>query len=242
RRFALGAWHEDDGLTFFDRIERFPPAHAAVFAADGTELRRWRYWTPRYGDIEDRRGDAGVVERFRELLERSVRLRLRADVPVGSSLSGGLDSSAVVGLMARERERAAFTQNTFSACFDDDPAVSEGPQVAEVVRHTGVKSFRVAPTAEGLMAESTDVHFHQEEPFLSASIYLQWCVARLAREPGTTVLLAGYQSWFRFHQLDLLDRGRLGAALLETVLFNRRLRAAARRIADSARRFDARVA
>ena len=250
-RFGRATWYEDDELTFFEGIERFPPAHAAVYGQDGQQLRKWRYWTPNYEDVDDDLTAAAAIETFAELLDASTRARLNADVPVGSSLSGGLDSSTIVGLVAAQRERSAFTQNTFSAIFDDDPAISEGPQVDEMVRHAGVRSFRVLPSAAGLMAESQQVHFHQEEPFLSASIYLQWCVARLAKEHDTTVLLdgqgadellAGYQAWFRFHQLDLLDRRKFVAAALETVRFNGRLQTAARAYPDSRRRFDERAA
>lgn len=250
-RYGAGAWYEDDSSTFFDDIERLPPAHAAVFREDGTLERRWRYWTPDYSDIDYAIRPAEAIERFHELLERSVRLRLRADVPIGSSLSGGLDSSVIVGLLSRERENANFTQNTFSACFDDDPTISEGGQVDEVVRYTGVHSHRVAPTAERLADESMLLHWHQEEPFLSASIYLQWCVARLARQHNTTVLLdgqgadellAGYQFWFKPRQLDMLDRGQMGRAIWETYRFTDRLRKASRQFVDSGRRFNAEVA
>ena len=250
-RFGRAAWYEDDELTFFEGIERFPPAHAAVYSEDGQQLRKWRYWTPDYDDINEDLTAGDAVETFAELLDASTRARLNADVPVGSSLSGGLDSSTIVGLVAAQRGRSSFAQNSFSATFDDDPAISEGPQIDAMVRHAGVRSFRVKPTAAGLMAESQKVHFHQEEPFLSASIYLQWCVARLAKEHDTTVLLdgqgadellAGYQPWFRFHQLDLLDRGQFMAAALETIQFNGRLQKAACAYPDSRRRFDERTA
>lgn len=101
------------------------------------------------------------------------------------------------------------------------------------------------------MAESLKLHWHQEEPFLSASIYLQWCVARLAQEHETTVLLdgqgadellAGYQFYFKTHQLDLLDQGRFVSAAWETATFNGRLKKAARAFPDSRRRFNERVA
>ena len=83
------------------------------------------------------------------------------------------------------------------------------------------------------MEESALLHWHQEEPFLSASIYLQWCVMRLAHEHRTTVLidgqgadelLAGYQFYFSAWQLDRLDRGEVLTGALDTVRFNRRLR------------------
>jgi len=250
-RFGSGAWYEDDGQTFFEGIERFPPAHAAWFREDGTEERRWRYWTPDYTAIDHDLKPRDAVERFSELMQRSITLRLRADVPVGSSLSGGLDSSVIVGYLSRERGKSSFAQNTFSAVFPDDPTMSEGREVDAVVAHTGVNSFQVTPDPLRLAEESALLHWHQEEPFLSASIYLQWCVARLARQNDTTVLLdgqgadellAGYQFYFKQRQLDLLDQGRLALAVRESDKFNRRLRIASGQFQESQRRFNASVA
>ena len=172
-------------------------------------------------------------------------------MPIGSSLSGGLDSSVIVGCLARNRSRDGFAQNTFSACFPADPTISEDREIGAVVAHTGVNSFTVVPDPVALTAESRALHWHQEEPFLSASIYLQWCVARLAAEQGTTVLLdgqgadellAGYQPYFRLRQLDLLDQQQSELATRETAKFNRRLRLASGRYEGADRRFNAEVA
>lgn len=250
-RYSASAWREDDEKTFFDSIERLPPAHAAWYRADGTLERRWRYWTPDYTDIDDNIKPREAVEKFAELMTRSVRLRLRADVPIGSSLSGGLDSSVIVGLLSQERSDSTFTQNTFSACFPDDPTMSEDKEIEAVVQHTGVNSFVVEPSPFRLAQESLLLHWHQEEPFLSASIYLQWCVARLARQHNTTVLLdgqgadellAGYQFYFRQRQLDMLDRGQKQLAQRETAKFNRRLRRASSQYVNASRRFNAEIA
>lgn len=251
QRFGTGTWYEDDRTTFFEHIERFPPAHAAWFREDGSEERRWRYWTPDYTRIDDGLSPRHAVERFADLMRRSVSMRLRADVPVGSSLSGGLDSSVIVGYLGRERSDSSFTQNTFSAVFPADPTMSEDKEIDAVVTHTGVASYRVSPDPLRLIEESRLLHWHQEEPFLSASIYLQWCVARLARQHSTTVLLdgqgadellAGYQFYFRQRQLDMLDAGRTSLALRESAKFNRRLRVASEQYAGAQRRFNASVA
>lgn len=250
-RYGTGGWYEDDELTFFEGIERLPSAHASWFREDGTEERRWRYWTPDYTAINEAIKPREAVERFTELLQRSVNLRLRADVPIGSSLSGGLDSSVIVGLLSGERSTSAFTQNTFSACFPSDPTISEDREIEAVVSHTGVNSFSVIPDPYRLAEESALLHWHQEEPFLSASIYLQWCVARLAKQNNTTVLLdgqgadellAGYQFYFRQRQLDLLDQGRTALAMRESSKFNRRLRVASTQYEVSQRRFNSSVA
>lgn len=250
-RFGMGVWYEDDGQTFFKDIERFPPAYAAWYREDGTEERRWRYWTPDYTKIDFSLKPREAVDKFSELFQRSINLRLRSDVAVGSSLSGGLDSSAIVGYLSHERNKSSFTQNTFSAIFPTDPTMSEEKQIDEVVSFTGVNSFQVTPDPYKLAEESTLVHWHQEEPFLSASIYLQWCVARLALQKNTTVLLdgqgadellAGYQFYYRQHQLDLIDGGRTSLAGRDADKFNRRLRIASGKFQESQRRFNASVA
>ncbi len=249
--YGAGSWYEDGDATFFESIRRIPPAHAAWFREDGTEERRWRYWTPDYDAIDDEIKPREAVERFAELLRRSVKTRLRADVPLGSSLSGGLDSSVVVGMLSEMRSESSFTQNTFSACFPSDPTISEHKEIAAVAAKTGVKSFLVAPDPLKLAEESRFLHWHQEEPFLSASIYLQWCVARLAKENNTTVLLdgqgadellGGYQFHFKQRQLDLLDQRRTGLAIRETDKFNRRLLAASRQYEEAQRRFNPSIA
>jgi len=250
-RFGNSVWYEDDELTFFNGIERFPPAHAAIFNVEGEERYKWRYWTPDYSDVDCDLSKEDATNRFAELLERSVKMRLRADVNVGSSLSGGLDSSTIVGILAGERNVAAFKQNTFSACFPDDPTISEENEIDEVVEHTGVNCYKVSPDPKRLAEESMLIHWHQEEPFLSASIYLQWCVSRLAQENHTTVLmdgqgadelLAGYQFHFKQAQLDWLDAGRLAHAIRQTEQFTGRLKAASRKYKQSDRRFNTNVA
>jgi asparagine synthase (glutamine-hydrolysing) len=251
--YAAGDYYEEGEETFFDGIVRLPAAHALVVGGDGTVRRRWRYWTPDYTLIDPDYDERDAIDEFRALLERSVRMRLRSDVPVGTSLSGGLDSTMLVCLMAGlEDEAAMLSQNTFSGRFDeDDPTISEGPQIDIATKHAGVDPFAVTPDPARLMDESALLHWHQEEPFLSASIYLQWCVMRLASEHRTTVLidgqgadelLAGYQFYFSAWQLDRLDRGKLVTGALDTVRFNRRLRRASRSYAQSSRRFNERIA
>jgi asparagine synthase (glutamine-hydrolysing) len=251
--YISGPFHEDGPETMFAGVNRLMPAHAMLVGDDGTIRRHWRYWTPDYTAIRADYREPEAFDEFRELLTASIRMRLRSDVPVGTSLSGGLDSSSVVCLMAHERvSTPTLTQNTFSGRFDDvDPTLSEGPQIDLVVSAAGVAAHSVTPEAERLVAESELLHWHQEEPFLSASIYLQWCVMRLAKQKDTTVLLdgqgadellAGYQSYFPTYQLDLFDRGRIGRLVHDTRVFRRRLHDASRGFDESSRRFNRDVA
>ncbi|MDF1610268.1 asparagine synthase (glutamine-hydrolyzing) [Hoeflea sp. YIM 152468] len=251
--YQAGSYYEDGASTLFAHIKRLPPAHYAIADSKGAIKTISRYWTPDYDHIDRKISRADAVEEFGRLFRQSVTRRLRSDVPVGSSLSGGLDSSAIVGVISRARSAgiASTTQNTFSAVFDDDPSISEGEFIDDVVNYTNVKSYRVTPDPELLLEEMRRLHWHQEEPFLSASIYLQYCVARIAKENDTTVLLdgqgadellGGYQFYYRNRQIDLLDQRRYAAAMWQTWLFNRRLKVASRGYAESRRRFDHTVA
>ena len=197
--------------TIYQNVSRLPQAHCLTLTTDG-QLRKWRYWDidPRV-KIEDW-SDERYVEEFRELMTSSVRLRLRADVPVGSSLSGGLDSSTVVGVINKLLPETAV-QKTFSARFDD-PSRDEGKWMDLVSNKNRVERHDVWPTAERFFEELSDLFWHQEEPFTSTSVYAQWSVMRLAKENGVTVLLdgqgademlAGYHSYFNEITDDLLN-------------------------------------
>lgn len=129
---------------------------------------------------------------FLELLTDSVRLRMRADVPIGSCLSGGLDSSSIVCIMSNMlmAQHAAERQRTFSACsavkrFD------EREYIDEVVAETGVRAAYTYPDAPGMFANLDSLTWHQDEPFGSTSIYAQSCVFALAAQNNVKVMLDG---------------------------------------------------
>lgn len=165
-------------------------------------IRRWYSLTGQY--FSGNSGDA--VELFKNLLEGAVNLRLRADVPVGSCLSGGLDSSSIVCVANRllRQQASAGQQKTFSACatvkrFDERSFIDE------VVAQTGVDAYYTYPELEELIPLLDDLTWHQDEPFGSTSIYAQWAVFQLAAKNGVKVMLdgqgadeqlAGYHSYF----------------------------------------------
>jgi asparagine synthase (glutamine-hydrolysing) len=171
--------------TFFGDVSRLPPATVARWELGQVSTRR--YWTPKRVPLpEDPRA---VAARLRELLFDSIRLRLRSDVPVGTSLSGGVDSSAIVSACARlasGRLRHAFTATFPGFARDEWSAAREVAERAGVAQH-----HAVAPRVEELLDDLQALVGDQEEPFISTSIYAQWRVMRAAREARVTVLLDG---------------------------------------------------
>ena len=198
--------------TFYANILRLPQAHY-LRVGEKTGLAKRRFWDIDLREQESGKPDSWYAKQFHDLFCESVKLRLRADVPVGSSLSGGIDSSTVVTIMDRLLPEGSI-QKTFSARFDDS-AKDEGKWIDHVTAHTNVEPHAVWPDAEGMFEELERVFWHQDEPFLSSSIYAQWCVMRLAKEQNVTVLLdgqgademmAGYHWYFDHLADDLLKR------------------------------------
>jgi len=170
----------------------------------------------------DANADAKGEQRLRDMLQTSVRSHLQGEVPIGSCLSGGIDSSSVVSLAHALKTSGAFdqlSQHTFTAVLPGD-ALDESQYAQAVIDACdGLESHRIEPTPERFIACVDDLLWHQEQPFGSPSIYMQWEVMRLARARGVTVLLdgqggdelfCGYEGYIPMFLADLLRRGKIG--------------------------------
>jgi len=180
----------------------------------GPPIKRWYHLAPQSfeGDMK------AAAEKFLSLFTDSVRLRLRSDVPVGSCLSGGLDSSAIVCVMngLLRRHSTAARQKTFSSCSTID-RFDERQYIDEVVRQTGADAQYVYPSLGELFETLDRLTWAQDEPFGSTSIYAQWNVFRLAAEHQVKVMLdgqgadeqlAGYHAYFAPHLGRFLREGQ----------------------------------
>ena len=122
---------------------------------------------------------AALIAEFRARFEESVALHLRSDVPVGTCLSGGLDSSSIVCTVSAELHRRGIWredwQHTFSACFDD-PRLDERPYIAAVAEATGCQTHFVFPRGEWLRRDLHALLWHQEEPMgaLACTASIAW--------------------------------------------------------------------
>ena len=204
REYLIDGTSDRAGATFYRDIESFPPAHALVVTSHD---RRWtRYWSPTAGStdasLRASAGDADRVDQFRALLVDSIGLQLRSDVPIGSCLSGGLDSSSIVCIASAmrrgelaaasdaHRERDAIPQLAFFAEFRE-AGIDERPYVDAVVEATGVTLHTTSPDSQTFLSSLERVLEAQDEPFGSLSILAQYHVMRIAHEAGVKVLLDG---------------------------------------------------
>jgi len=175
--------------TFFHEIYQLLPAHILTLDLSSTCLQAQfrRYWElstdpcPEMSDEEAR-------ERFRSSFARAVTWRMRSDVPVGSCLSGGLDSSSIVCQSRKVVSDGDF--HTFSACFEE-PKIDERPYIASIVAATGAEPHLIFPKATDFWEQFERLLWHQNEPFGSTNVYAQWCVMQAARREHIPVLLDG---------------------------------------------------
>lgn len=185
RYLAVGQQDESE-RTFFRDIRQLEPGtwRSYDLSGRGPERSEGRYWTPPLpGSIRPRDACAALRER----LENAVRLRLRSEVPVGTCLSGGLDSSAIVGLAARH---ASSPIRTFTAVYDD-PGYDEREFARAVVRRHGCISAEVQPeVGRGLVQLQDMIGWYHDEPCARPGILSQWSVMELAAGQ-VTVLLDG---------------------------------------------------
>lgn len=208
--------HQDDtNATFYENIYSVPNASFAVIKA-GEKVQFRKYYQI---DISKKcnLSENQAIEKFHDLFLTSIKRRLRSDVPVGSSLSGGLDSSAVVSFIAQLKSEQQ-KQLVFSAKFPGFKK-DESKFIDKVIHHLGgIEDFAITPNEVSLEKDLEDLVFHQEEPFRSASIFVQWSVMKLAKQNGVTVMLdgqgadeylAGYIPYYRtyFNQEFIYNKG-----------------------------------
>lgn len=202
-----------DGLedTFFDGITRFPAASTLVLRGYSVEERR--FW-----DLPAR---AAVLQAslngtrkapwpaLRDGLNDAVRVHLRSDVPLGVCLSGGLDSSAILGLASRHVPRV----KTFTIYFEDGPEYDERAHAHRVIERFAAEPSERCVRGTSLVDELKRIVWHLDEPSLALGVYPQWHVMSLAHDAGVKVVLdgqggdevfAGYTNYAPQHLYGLL--------------------------------------
>lgn len=170
--------------TIFKGIRNLPPAHYLVWR-DGHVTRKERYWALPAGRLDGDEED--LIDELRSLLEESVRLRTISDVPVGAFLSGGIDSSSIVGLMAR---RASHPIQTFSIGFSERARLyNELEYARRVADHFGTDHHEiiVEPDAVALLPRMVEGF---DEPFGNPTAFLVYLLSEFTRK-HVTVALAG---------------------------------------------------
>ena len=204
---ALTFWAPADPDTAFEGVHSLPPGHLLAIEADGTQtLRQYWDWTfpdrdaaPTFTSIEE------ATAELRALLVDAVRLQLRADVPVGAYLSGGLDSSGIVAMIR------GFTDTpvrTFSVAFED-AEFDESEHQRAMVRHLGTDHTTLTVSRRQIGEAFPRLVRHAEAPVLRTAPVPMMLLSARVREEGYKVVLTGEGADEVFGGYDLFRESKV---------------------------------
>ena len=203
--------------TIFREIHKLPPAHYAVYENGGLKVAR--YWQPDF-NVETSLSIGEIRDRLGELLNDAVRMRLRSDVPLGAFLSGGIDSTAVVGLMSRNMTQPV---ETFTIGFPVDK-YDEAPFARIAADHlkTNHHELRVEPASIEILPT---LAWHFDEPFADSSAIPTYYVSQATRR-HVTVALTGdggdelFAGYIRYRTIESLGAWDSLPALVRGIVAN----------------------
>ncbi|MEM7590112.1 MAG: lasso peptide isopeptide bond-forming cyclase [Cyanobacteria bacterium P01_A01_bin.83] len=178
---------EDKAITFYQDILRLPPAHSLTVSLTGIKLREYWSLDPKY-ELK-LNSDREYAEAYLEVFTKAVRCRLRSAFPIGSALSGGLDSSSIVCIA---REHLQQPLKTFSGIFESVPESDERPFINAVVEQGGVEPHYVKVDRISPLVDIEKVLWHQDEPFFAPNLFLNWGMYRSVKQQGVRIFLDGF--------------------------------------------------
>lgn len=209
--------------TFFKNILQLPGGHKLIINFEDSKFSYHieRFWKLEKSDEDDHLNFEEASKKFKSLLEDSIKLRRRSDVPLGSCLSGGLDSSSIVCLAANQVD-GEF--NTLTSMYEGSQF--DESKYAKMVNESkgNIRANFCGLTENILIDEIDQLIWYQDEPFGSFSIMAQWEVMKLAKRIKVTVLLdgqggdellGGYRKYYAFYLKELIRSGKYFKALNE---------------------------
>lgn len=203
--------------TFYEEVKKLPPAtYFKVKIQEELTIEIERFWDIDKESQNKSISDQDAIDKFSELFTGSVKRRLRSDVPLGTSLSGGLDSSSIVATLSGIQRSELRTQ-TFSAIFPGFEK-DEEKYIDEVTKQFSLQSFKIGVRDDEISNLFQRIITQQDEPFGSASTLPQYKVFELAKQNNVKVLLdgqgadeilAGYHKYYKWYWQELFRKRKL---------------------------------
>ena len=214
--------------TFYKNIFALPPAHYLIYDLKNDHLIIDNYWdVDKQAQIRISEEDA--LQTLDNLFTTAVSRRLRSDVPVGTSLSGGLDSSSIIYYIQKNLAGKTVNLKTFSAIFPGFEK-DERKYIQQMASTFNLENHTTIPVAEGLVKDFEKLCYHQEEPFPSSSVYAQYKVFELAKTQNIKVLLdgqgadevlAGYHKYIHWYLQEMISRHKFSGTTKERQLLHK---------------------
>lgn len=174
--------------SLFNGVKQVPPGHLMTINEKDFNIKQ--YWDsehPKESDIGNRKTDEQYIEEFKNVLEESIKIRLRADVPLACYLSGGLDSSSVAGIAQRHLNTPL---HTFTLAFEDDD-YNEAIFARETSEKINTIQHMIPVTANDLVDNFADAIWHAETLVLNAHVAAKFMLSKVVRKEGFKVVLTG---------------------------------------------------
>jgi len=226
-RFLNYRIHDVDEDTFFKNVKRLLPGHFMKVQSDGSfDIKK--YWNPEFNpEFSSKKSDDEYANEFKDIFTEAVDLHLIADVPVGVTLSGGLDSSGITSLSKKlydERYPDAEQEIIAFSAVHPGETVDETKYIDKVVKATGIKSVKIKPEVDKFWEDLENWVYFQEEPVISGAPYAYHTVMREASKQVTVLLsgqggdelLAGYIPYFLTYLKSAKDSHKYWPMIRET--------------------------
>ncbi len=210
--------------TFYEGIEKLPPACTLIYVPTTNKLTIEKYWNLDINNENLTISDEDAIEQFQELFKKSVTLRYRSDVPVGTSLSGGLDSSSIIAF-SQLINSSSNSHKAFSCIFpgfENDESV-QSKIIADKYK---LEQYTTTASATELISGFEKLMYHQEEPVGSASVFAQYQVYQKAAQQNVKVILdgqgadeilGGYHKYYKWYWQELFrNRELIGSNEIKT--------------------------
>ncbi len=173
-----------DDLTLFKGIKKVLPGHYQVIDLLNMKIQTTKYWEPRFA-VDYFHTEAYFIAELRRLLDDTIGIQMRSDVPVGTYLSGGMDSSIVTLLAA---QKTSMGLKTFTGAFNEGIQFNETEYSREVAKTCSAQVHEVFPTADEFVDLIPRLIYHLDEPVAGPGLFPQYIVSRLAVENVKVVL------------------------------------------------------
>jgi asparagine synthase (glutamine-hydrolysing) len=222
--------HDDQAETFFEGINRLLPGQIMIVSPDKIEKKQFSHLKKELLEMKEQPFAEKDIDTFKIKLIEAIKMRLISEVPVGTCLSGGLDSSTVVAVVnklldekTKEAQSVGDKQNSFSAVFPNSTNDEEAYIDALLADHKDIASHKITPKPEEFFTEIEDFVRTQEEPTISTGPYAQFKVMQEAHKFVTVVLdgqgademMAGYLPYYFVYLKELMKKNQIGTLISE---------------------------